>query len=131
MVLGRQLQAFRERAGVSYEEAADVIVASSWTVRCMEKAEVGLKPTYVRLLLPRHGTTVPGLVQTREYARALIEVGSPHAPVEEIERRVELRLARQALSRAYHEVHQLLLDRALSPKATRKFLDATHKDLLR
>lgn len=40
---------------------------------------------------------VPGLLQTPEYARAVIELGQPSAPPEEVERRVSLRMARQAL----------------------------------
>jgi hypothetical protein len=40
---------------------------------------------------------VPGLLQTGDYARALTRAGFPTAPAEEIERRVSLRLARQAL----------------------------------
>jgi transcriptional regulator with XRE-family HTH domain len=40
---------------------------------------------------------VPGLLQTREYARAVTLTGYPDAPATEIERRVSLRMARQAL----------------------------------
>lgn len=40
---------------------------------------------------------VPGLLQTEEYARALLRVGFPLAPEEEMDRRVELRMQRQAL----------------------------------
>jgi transcriptional regulator with XRE-family HTH domain len=39
---------------------------------------------------------VPGLLQTDDYARAVIRLGHPDAGEEEIERRVRLRLARQA-----------------------------------
>lgn len=42
---------------------------------------------------------VPGLFQTADYARALTRVHLPHAGAAEIERRVELRLARQAILR--------------------------------
>ncbi len=38
---------------------------------------------------------VPGLLQTRDYARAVVMLGHGHAPAEDIERRVSLRLARQ------------------------------------
>lgn len=38
---------------------------------------------------------VPGLLQTADYARAIIRAGHPDAPDEEVERRVELRLRRQ------------------------------------
>jgi transcriptional regulator with XRE-family HTH domain len=40
---------------------------------------------------------VPGLLQTQDYARAVITHGNPVAPAEEIERRVSLRLQRQQL----------------------------------
>lgn len=38
---------------------------------------------------------VPGLLQTPAYARAVIELAHEHAPEEELERRVQLRTARQ------------------------------------
>ncbi len=38
---------------------------------------------------------VPGLLQTEDYARALLRSGLPGAPVAEVERRAELRLHRQ------------------------------------
>jgi transcriptional regulator with XRE-family HTH domain len=40
---------------------------------------------------------IPGLLQTREYARAVVRLGHPRANDTEVERRVELRLARQKL----------------------------------
>ncbi|MFC0602386.1 helix-turn-helix domain-containing protein [Streptomyces palmae] len=40
---------------------------------------------------------VPGLLQTPEYARALFKVGFPSGSEEELDRRVELRMARQNL----------------------------------
>jgi len=40
---------------------------------------------------------VPGLVQTTDYARAVLRAGLPHAPDEEIERLVTLRIERQGL----------------------------------
>lgn len=149
MILGKQLQALRERAGLSYEEAADAIFASSWTIRRMEKGEGGLKIKSVKGLLMAYGITdvreidaflelsreaskpgwwhsysdvlpswfrtavgleeaasliryyepqfVPGLLQTEEYIRAIITARSAGAPEEEIERIVDLRLARQEL----------------------------------
>ncbi|MBA0052327.1 XRE family transcriptional regulator [Streptomyces sp. AJS327] len=38
---------------------------------------------------------VPGLLQTREYARAVIGLGRPDVPPEQLQRRVELRVRRQ------------------------------------
>jgi hypothetical protein len=40
---------------------------------------------------------IPGLLQTRDYARAVVLLGHGKAPEEEVERRVNLRLARQEL----------------------------------
>jgi hypothetical protein len=57
MILGRQLQALREQASLTYAEAAKVIYSSEWTVRRMEKAEGGLKPLMVKALLIAYGVT--------------------------------------------------------------------------
>ena len=50
IILGRQLQALREKAGLSHEQAAKAVYASAWTIRRMEKAEIGLKLNYVKSL---------------------------------------------------------------------------------
>ncbi len=149
MILGRQLQELREKAGLSYEQAAAVIYASEWTLRRMERADVGLKLNYVKTLLITYGIidsaeidaflalareankpgwwhsysdvlppwfrvfpgleqaaelirgyepqTIPGLLQTEDYARALTEVGFPGAPPAEIDRRIALRISRQQI----------------------------------
>jgi len=149
IILGRQLQTLREQAGMSFDQAAGAIYASPWTLRRMEKAEVGLKLNYVKSLLLAYGITdareidsfldlareankpgwwqsyadvlpgwfrvfpgleqaaslirgyephcVPGLLQTEGYARALTMAGYPAARTEEIDRRVELRIARQQI----------------------------------
>jgi transcriptional regulator with XRE-family HTH domain len=57
MILGRQLQALREKAGMSYEQAADAIYSSQWTIRRMERAEGGFKPLTVKSLLMAYGVT--------------------------------------------------------------------------
>jgi transcriptional regulator with XRE-family HTH domain len=57
MILGRQLQALREEAGMSYEQAAEAIYSSPWTIRRMERAEGGLKPLTVKSLLMAYGVT--------------------------------------------------------------------------
>jgi transcriptional regulator with XRE-family HTH domain len=147
MILGRQLQALREKAGLSYDQAAVAIYSSSYTIRRMERAEGGLKPLTVKSLLMAYGITdvreidaflalardasrpgwwhsyndvlpawfrtligleeaaslirgydpqsIPGLLQTPDYARASVATGFPDATDEETARRVELRLARQ------------------------------------
>jgi transcriptional regulator with XRE-family HTH domain len=147
MILGRQLQALREKAGMSYDQAAEAIYSSPYTIRRMERAEGGLKPLTVKSLLIAYGITdpaeidaflalarsasrpgwwhsyddvlpswfrtfvgleegatlirgydphwIPGLLQTRDYARAAVRTGFPDATDEEAARRVDLRLARQ------------------------------------
>ncbi|MCT2591473.1 helix-turn-helix domain-containing protein [Streptomyces sp. N2-109] len=54
---------------------------------------------------------VPGLLQTSRYARAVLRSGMPHAPEEEIERQVALRLERQAvLGRAEPPLVWIVID---------------------
>jgi hypothetical protein len=57
MILARQLQALREKAGLSYQQAADAIYSSEWTIRRMEQAKGGLKPLTVKSLLIAYGVT--------------------------------------------------------------------------
>ncbi|MCL6732480.1 helix-turn-helix domain-containing protein [Streptomyces neyagawaensis] len=148
MVLGKRLRQLRERAGVSFDEAARAIEVTALTVRRMEKAEVGLRIPYVKELLRTYGVSdteiedflslareanqpgwwhkfrdvlpdwfsayvsleseaqvirlyepqyVPGLLQTHDYAAALLRVGFPNASPEDVDRRVALRLRRQDL----------------------------------
>jgi transcriptional regulator with XRE-family HTH domain len=63
VVLGRRLGDLRERAGVSYEQAAAALDVTHATIRRMEKAEVGLKIPYVEKLLTTYGVTDPGEVE--------------------------------------------------------------------
>ncbi|MGW5665964.1 helix-turn-helix domain-containing protein [Streptomyces sp. NPDC003758] len=150
MILGRQLEELRTRAGLTYEQAADAIGVSHSTIRRMEAAKVArLRIADVEKLLQTYGITdqqeidtflksvreankrgwwhtyrdvlpdwfaaylsleqaalqirayeaefVPGLLQTEDYARALLSAGNPHAPTEATERRVALRMRRQEL----------------------------------
>lgn len=57
IVLGKRLQHLREKAGLSYEEAARTLDVTHATVRRMEKAEVGLRIPYVEKLLQVYGVT--------------------------------------------------------------------------
>jgi transcriptional regulator with XRE-family HTH domain len=59
VVLGKRLQDLRERAGLSYEDAARALDVTHATIRRMEKAEVGLKLPYVEKLLWTYGVTAP------------------------------------------------------------------------
>jgi transcriptional regulator with XRE-family HTH domain len=54
IVLGLRLRDLRERAGCSFADAAAVLSVNPTTVRRMEKAEVGLRPLYVKALLERY-----------------------------------------------------------------------------
>ncbi|MEU0283297.1 helix-turn-helix domain-containing protein [Streptomyces sp. NPDC088147] len=149
LVLSKQLQGLRERAGLSRDEAARLLHVAPATIRRMEMAEVALKVPYIQLLLPSYGVTgdeavaflqlvdeankpgwwqrfhdvlpewfgghvsleeaaktircyephfVPGLLQTEDYARAILTYGEVgrNDPAR-IERHVALRLARQSL----------------------------------
>jgi transcriptional regulator with XRE-family HTH domain len=57
MILGRQLQALREKAGLSYQQAADAIFASEWTLRRIEAGKGALKPLNIKSLLITYGVT--------------------------------------------------------------------------
>ena len=41
MIIGKQLESLRERAGLSYAQAAAAIYTSPWTIRRIERAEGG------------------------------------------------------------------------------------------
>ncbi|WP_405720492.1 helix-turn-helix domain-containing protein [Streptomyces sp. NBC_01537] len=150
MILGRQLEELRTRAGLSFEQAAEAIGVSHSTLRRMEAAKVArLRLAEVEKLLRTYGITdqneidtflqsvreankrgwwhnyrdvmpdwfaaylsleraalqirayepqfVHGLLQTQEYARALLTAGNPHASDGATERMVALRMQRQEL----------------------------------
>ena len=173
MILGRQLQALREKAGMSFDQAAEAIYSSSYTVSRMERAEGGLKPLTVKSLLMAYGVTdvreidaflalardaskpgwwhsyddvlpswfrtfigleeaaalirgydphsIPGLLQTPDYARASVRTGFPDATDDEAGRRVDLRLARQNIlarpdpPRLWLVIDEAALRRAAAP----------------
>ncbi|MEV6112834.1 helix-turn-helix transcriptional regulator [Streptomyces sp. NPDC052109] len=150
MILGRQLEELRTRAGLSYDEAGAAIGVSHSTIRRMEAAKVArLRLTDAEKLLQVYGVIdrdeidtflqsvreankrgwwhtyrdvmpdwfaaylsleqaalqvrayenqfVHGLLQTEDYARALLGAENPHASAEATERRVALRMRRQEL----------------------------------
>ncbi len=57
LILARQLQALREKAGLTHDQAADAIYTSAWTIRRMERADGGLKLNNVKGLLLAYGIT--------------------------------------------------------------------------
>ncbi|MBV1938494.1 helix-turn-helix transcriptional regulator [Streptomyces sp. BV286] len=150
MILGRQLEDLRTRAGLTFEQAGAAIGVSHSTIRRMEAAKVArLRLPDAEKLLQIYGVTdqqeidtflksvreankrgwwhtyrdvlpdwfaaylsleqaalqirayeaqfVHGLLQTEEYARALLSAGNPHASSEATDRRVALRMRRQEL----------------------------------
>ncbi|WP_030830857.1 helix-turn-helix domain-containing protein [Streptomyces hygroscopicus] len=150
MILGRQLEELRTRAGLTYDQAGAAIGVSHSTIRRMEAAKVArLRLADVEKLLRTYGVTdqreldtfltsvreanqrgwwhtyrdvvpdwfaaylsleqaafqirayegqfVHGLLQTEDYARALLSAAHPHAPAEATERRLGLRMRRQEL----------------------------------
>ncbi|MFF7751526.1 helix-turn-helix domain-containing protein [Streptomyces sp. NPDC007971] len=150
MILGRQLEELRTRAGLTFEQAGAAIGVSHSTIRRMEAAKVArLRLPDAEKLLQVYGVTdrqeidtflqsvreankrgwwhtyrdvmpdwfaaylsleqaalqirayenqfVHGLLQTEDYARALLSAAHPHAPAEATERRVALRMRRQEL----------------------------------
>jgi hypothetical protein len=64
MILGRQLQALREKAEMSFDEAAAAILSSPFTIRRMERAEGGFKPLTVKSLLVAYGVTDPDEIES-------------------------------------------------------------------
>ncbi len=64
LILGKQLQALREKAGLSHEQAAEAIYTSAWTIRRMERADGGLKLNNVKGLLIAYGITSAGEIDT-------------------------------------------------------------------
>ena len=60
MILARQLQALREKAGMSHEQAAQAIDSSESTIQQMERAEGGLEPLTVKSLLMAYGVSDAG-----------------------------------------------------------------------
>jgi len=63
MILGRQLQALREKAEMSVDEAAEAIYSSPFTIRRMERAEGGFKPLTVKSLLIAYGVTTADQIE--------------------------------------------------------------------
>ncbi len=63
VVLGKRLADLREKAALSYEQAAEALDVTHATIRRMEKAEVGLKLPYVEKLLTTYGVRDPAEVE--------------------------------------------------------------------
>lgn len=144
--LARTLRAYRNRANLSIEQAAEQLLCGVGTVHRMENGE-SAEPLRVKEALRLYGAPgdtitemvllakekrkrglapkpyydlvakifaeyldleqeadrlqivdsnlVPGMLQTREYARSIIENGDPYVSRDEVERYLEVRMARQ------------------------------------
>ena len=109
MVCGRDnvfFEAFRERYRFAFDPYVTVVPDNLRTL-AMAEAQAEKITSY-------DGLTMPGLVQTPEYARALLIEGGNEAP-EDIEKYVQLRIDRQAVMRRPNRpkcvfyVHELAL----------------------
>jgi transcriptional regulator with XRE-family HTH domain len=74
MILAKRLQVLRKQAGVSLEDAADALDVKPLTIRRLEKAEVGLRLVYVRILLRLYGI---GEQETREFVDMAEKANQP------------------------------------------------------
>ncbi|MGW8377354.1 helix-turn-helix transcriptional regulator [Streptomyces sp. ODS28] len=72
-----------------WQQYSDVLAPSFDRLIGLEEAAWVIRTYEVQL--------VPGLLQTPDYARAVVQLGTPHASVKEVERRVGLRMARQKM----------------------------------
>jgi transcriptional regulator with XRE-family HTH domain len=76
-----------------WHDYSDILPTWFQAYVALEEAAIGIRAYEIQF--------VPGLLQTEEYARAVALLGHPSPQAEDIERRVGLRMARQAvLSRA-------------------------------
>ncbi|GHE44731.1 transcriptional regulator [Streptosporangium violaceochromogenes] len=82
-----------ERANVTgwWHNYNDVLPSWFETYVGLEESATGIRNYEVQF--------VPGLLQSEDYARAVILLGYPNAPEEEVRRRVRLRMARQRILR--------------------------------
>ncbi|MFF5205676.1 helix-turn-helix domain-containing protein [Streptosporangium sp. NPDC000396] len=85
------LLALVERANVTgwWHNYNDILPSWFETYVGLEESATGIRNYEVQF--------VPGLLQSEDYARAVVRLGFPNAPAAEIERRVQLRMARQRL----------------------------------
>src|SRR5918995_690208 len=98
--LARALRQFREGAGLTIEEVAEKLEMSASTVSRMETAQVGVRPRDLGFLLDMYKVSEAErgqLLQIEGYARAVLEAIRLDDKPGDIDRRLELRLHRQAL----------------------------------
>ncbi|WP_031165016.1 helix-turn-helix domain-containing protein [Streptosporangium roseum] len=93
------LLALVERANVTgwWHNYNDILPSWFETYVGLEESATGIRNYEVQF--------VPGLLQSEGYARAVVKLGFPAAPEEELERRVRLRMARQRLLRGVEPPH--------------------------
>ncbi|MER5422644.1 helix-turn-helix domain-containing protein [Streptosporangium roseum] len=95
----QSLLALVERANVTgwWHNYNDILPSWFETYVGLEESATGIRNYEVQF--------VPGLLQSEGYARAVVRLGFPAAPEEEVERRVRLRMARQRLLRGAEPPH--------------------------
>jgi transcriptional regulator with XRE-family HTH domain len=104
----RTLQALLEAYGVNTDQASELLALSreSGQRGWLQGYTADLPDPYLtyisfeneaRSIRNYESLLLPGLLQTRHYARAVIAVGLPGASRDEVERRVEVTMARQAV----------------------------------
>ncbi|MBF6244995.1 helix-turn-helix domain-containing protein [Nocardia elegans] len=108
-----------------YHEYGDLIPENFDVYMGLEVAARGLKTYQIEL--------VPGLLQTADYARAVIESGLPDESAADIERRVRLRMQRQVLIKRKSRpatldvtLHETVLHRMIGG---RRIMDAQRRHL--
>jgi transcriptional regulator with XRE-family HTH domain len=105
--LGRYLRDLRVAAGLTARAAARELERSDPTLWRIENGHTATRSLDVEQMCRLYGATpemtksdvAPGIFQTEDYARTLIRFDNPDREDGEIDRRVQLRLGRQAILR--------------------------------
>src|SRR6266581_3197448 len=96
--LAAELRRLREAARLTCDEVAEHLECSASKISRVETGRVSVSPRDVRDMLGLYGVDlIPGLLQTEDYARAVIRAGNVNAANEDTERGVALRMDRQPL----------------------------------
>ncbi|QBR06974.1 XRE family transcriptional regulator [Streptomyces sp. S501] len=127
--LGQELRRLREIKGMTAEEVADRLLVSQSKISRLENGRRSISQRDVRDLCGVYEVAdhrvyepqiVPGLLQTRSYAEALITGALPEAPPSDIEKRVNVRARRQ--DRVNAPEHPLRLWAVIDESALRRLV---------